>query len=111
MFHHLTTEQKLAALVGVQRVLRPGGSLHVLDFGEANTGLHGRLARLFHHGEEIEDHVEGRMLGLMREGGFPDVEELSRHRTMFGSLSHYRARSAGQGRLCVSVLCASIRHR
>ena len=32
-------------------------------------------------------------------------------RTRAARRDHYRARSAGQGRLCVSVLCASIRHR
>jgi ubiquinone/menaquinone biosynthesis C-methylase UbiE len=91
MFHHLTTDQKLATLRGVHRVLRPGGSLHVLDFGEAHGGLHGLIAHLFHRGEEIQDHLEGRIPSLLRGGGFANVEEVSRHGTMFGSISYYRA--------------------
>jgi SAM-dependent methyltransferase len=92
MFHHLMPDQKHAALRCVHRVLRPGGSLHLLDFGEADSGLHGLIAHLFHRGEEIESHLEGRIPGLMRESGFADVVEVSRHGTMFGSMSYYRAR-------------------
>jgi ubiquinone/menaquinone biosynthesis C-methylase UbiE len=33
MFHHLKAEEKAATLREVRRVLRPGGSLHLLDFG------------------------------------------------------------------------------
>jgi ubiquinone/menaquinone biosynthesis C-methylase UbiE len=94
MFHHLTPDQKLAALRCVHRVLRPGGPLHLLDFGEADSSLHGLLAHVFHRGEEIEGHLEGRIPGLMREGGFADIAEVSRHGTMFGSMSYYRARRA-----------------
>ncbi|MBW2288802.1 MAG: class I SAM-dependent methyltransferase [Deltaproteobacteria bacterium] len=94
MFHHLTPDQKIATLIGVHRVLRPGGSFHLLDFGEATSGLHGLIAHLFHRGEEIEDHLEGRIPAMIRAGGFADVEEVSRHGTMFGSISYYRARRA-----------------
>jgi SAM-dependent methyltransferase len=92
MFHHLTPDQKLATLRGVRRVLRPGGSLHLLDFGEAQAGLHGLLARLFHHGEEVRDNLEGRIPALMADCGLVDAAEVSRHGTVFGSVSYYRAR-------------------
>ena len=96
MFHHLTPDQKLATLRSVHRVLRPGGFLHLLDFGEARRGSHGLVAHLFHRGEEIREQLEGRIPSLMRAGGFADVEEVSRHRTTFGSISYYRAhRAAG----------------
>ncbi len=94
MFHHLTPDQKLAALRCVHRVLRPGGTLHLLDFGEADSGLHGLIAHLFHRGEEIEGHLEGLIPSLMRDAGFADVDEVSRHGSMFGSMSYYRARRA-----------------
>jgi cyclopropane fatty-acyl-phospholipid synthase-like methyltransferase len=94
MFHHLSPEQKRATLRGVHRVLRPGGFLHVLDFGQADGGLHGLIARLIHHGEEIDDNLADRIPTWMLEAGFTDVEESSRRRTAFGSMSHYRARRA-----------------
>jgi len=96
MFHHLTPDQKFAALLDVRRVLRPGGSLHVLDFGETDSGLHSLLAHLFHRGEEIRDNLEGRIPALMRETGLEDVDEVSRHAAMFGSVSYYRARRAAE---------------
>jgi len=40
MFHHLQRREKEATLRDVRRVLKPGGSLHLVDFGGADaTGL------------------------------------------------------------------------
>lgn len=46
MFHHLEADRRLATLQEVARVLRPGGSLHLLDFGGSQDDLHGVAARL-----------------------------------------------------------------
>ena len=84
----------LLRLFGRDALLRPGGTLHLLDFGEADSGLHGLIAYLFHRGEEIEGHLEGRIPSLMRDAGFADVAEVSRHGSIFGSMSYYRAHRA-----------------
>jgi SAM-dependent methyltransferase len=39
VFHHLNAENKRWALQEVFRVLRPGGELHVADFGRPHNGL------------------------------------------------------------------------
>lgn len=38
-FHHLTTNQKREALEEICRVLRPGGTLHVADWGKPSNFL------------------------------------------------------------------------
>lgn len=91
MFHHLSRDEKLATLSDVRRVLRPGGSLHLLDFGRPGEGMHGLLARLIHRAEHMEDNLEGRIPAFMGEVGLKDPEEISHRNTIFGSISYYRA--------------------
>jgi ubiquinone/menaquinone biosynthesis C-methylase UbiE len=45
MFHHLPQETKLPTLLEVHRVLKPGGSLHLLDFEQEGKHSHNPLAR------------------------------------------------------------------
>ena len=49
MFHHLAADSRQRALAEVRRVLRPGGSLHLLDFGGTRNRSDGFLARMAHH--------------------------------------------------------------
>ena len=94
VLHHLTREQKLRTLREVARVLAPGGSLHVVDFGKPSTAFGGQLLRLFERGENVRDNLEGRLVEFMREAGFRDAAEAGRHRTPLASLSFYRGRKA-----------------
>jgi hypothetical protein len=41
--------------------------------------------------ETTEDSVRGRLPSLMREAGFTEVAETHRERTVFGTLSLFRA--------------------
>jgi 1-acyl-sn-glycerol-3-phosphate acyltransferase len=43
VFHHLTTTEKEAAFAGLRALLRPGGELHIADFGQPHT-LYTQLA-------------------------------------------------------------------
>ena len=92
VFHHLTTDEKRAALAQARRLLAPGGELHVADWGEARSVV-SRLAFLpvqFLDGfETTRDNVRGRLVPLMEEQGFA-VTETRRLATVFGTLSLYR---------------------
>jgi ubiquinone/menaquinone biosynthesis C-methylase UbiE len=86
MFHHLDLPTKEATLREVGRVLVPGGSLHLVDFGGP-----ARLTRLFHLSRQLRDNAEDRVLTLMCEAGLGNAEVVQ-HR-LLGGITQYRARA------------------
>jgi ubiquinone/menaquinone biosynthesis C-methylase UbiE len=82
MFHHLPAEQKLRAFRETNRVLKPGGSFHMLDFRNAKSHNHGFLAPLLHSGHVLSDNTDERILALMNEAGLTGSRVVS-HGTMF----------------------------
>ena len=93
-FHHLSWEDKQATAAEVYRVLRPGGELHVADWGLAKGSL-ARTAfltiQLLDGFVNTQDNVNGRLESLFQSAGFTKVSELCRFATIFGILSLYRA--------------------
>ncbi len=93
-FHHLKHDDKLRTLRRVRDWLRPGGELHVADWGRAQDPLM-RLAflpvQVLDGFETTTDSVRGRLVAMMRESGFEEVTETRRERTLLGTLSLYRA--------------------
>ena len=91
MFHHLGRAEKSRTLHAVARVLRPGGSLHVLDFQGGHTPSDGFFARLLHRSEHLRDNSPDTILALMRDAGFVDPGEVAQRPSLFGRMSYYRA--------------------
>lgn len=90
MFHHLDASARPATLAEVRRVLRPGGSLHLLDFGSSGAPTRGIVARLLHSTEHLRDSFDGRIGALMGEAGFQQPSQLSQRSTWLGPVAHYR---------------------
>jgi ubiquinone/menaquinone biosynthesis C-methylase UbiE len=93
-FHHLTQENKDRTLNEVARILRPGGELHVADFGKPQNALMRVVAlpwQVFDGWRTTADNVQGRMPSIFRAAGFQEVCETARYMTLFGTLSLYRA--------------------
>ncbi len=91
MFHHLMPNEKSATLGEIRRVLRTGGSLHLLDFAPADGTPTGAVGHLLHRAGHVADRIEGRMTSLMGEAGFVDAREVARGKTLFGPIAYYRA--------------------
>jgi ubiquinone/menaquinone biosynthesis C-methylase UbiE len=91
VLHHLASEQKLDAMREIRRVLRPGGSLHLLDFMQPDPNKAGFLARHLHAGEHLRENTTERIFGLLHGAGFVDVRELAQRTLLLGPVAYYRA--------------------
>ncbi len=90
MFHHLTTQDKQRAINEVYRVLRPGGSFLVVDYGPPR-GLWARLVSpLMARVEEVSDNHKGLLLTMLRHAGFEVITGTPNFANLFGTLYLYQ---------------------
>jgi ubiquinone/menaquinone biosynthesis C-methylase UbiE len=94
-FHHLKPDAKARTAREVARVLRPGGELHVADFGPAADPLQAAalaIVRRVDGEEETRDNLSGRLPDIFRAGGLADARVHGRLRTLSGTLEFLSAR-------------------
>lgn len=94
LLHHLDLEGKLQALREACRVLRPGGRLHVADWGRAHDPVMRTaffVLQLIDGFDGTRDHAAGRLPAIVRDGGFATVQTRKRLRTTWGSLELLQA--------------------
>ncbi len=94
LFHHLTTKKKLETLAEIKRVLKPSGELHIADWGKAqNILMRGAFlfVQLLDGFSTTSESVQGKLLDYMKQAGFENAGETKRFKTIFGTLSLYRA--------------------
>lgn len=94
LFHHLSWEAKKRTGLELFRILKPGGALHVADWGPANNALMRSMflfIQLLDGLANTQDNVSGRLVTLLQQCGFVEVEGLQSWNTVFGTIVLYRA--------------------
>lgn len=97
VLHHLLPEQKRQAMAEARRILKPGGSFQIADWGSPHDPL---MSAVFLVSQTIDgfdrtaDHRAGRLPEFLSEAGFEDVECYERLRTWAGSLDLLATRPA-----------------
>jgi ubiquinone/menaquinone biosynthesis C-methylase UbiE len=91
MFHHLDPAGRRRALCEVTRTLRPGGSLHLVDFGGTKHPSDGLIARLAHRNKQLRDNFGDRIPTLMSEAGLAESIETGHRVTRVGRYTFWIA--------------------
>jgi len=92
MFHHLNRQERENMLREVLRVLKPAGSLHLVDF-IVDGAAPGFFDRLFRSHALMKDNSDERILELMSDAGFTNPMKLTERKMVFGlfRIAHYEA--------------------
>jgi ubiquinone/menaquinone biosynthesis C-methylase UbiE len=95
LLHHLTDEAKAAALAELVRVLQPGGTLHVADWGPpagpaAAAGA--RALQLFDGAAGPQSMLAGELSLMLAAAGFGGARRRGTLRTVWGTLELWSAR-------------------
>ena len=89
MIHHLKTPDKWQTAREVYRVLKPGGQLHLIDFGKPVT-LYGKLlGPCLHNCEEANDNIDGKLPEIFGAPGLK-TEVVGSFWTFFGDQAFLR---------------------
>lgn len=89
VLHHLDADGKAAALGEARRVLRPGGMLHVADWGppqDPAMRVAFTVLQLVDGFATTRDHAAGNLPGFVERAGFAPAPAFATLRTAFGSL-------------------------
>ncbi|MEO6473395.1 MAG: class I SAM-dependent methyltransferase [Aeromicrobium sp.] len=94
VMHHLPRDTKVASLDEMARILRPGGTLLIADWGKP----HGPVTRAAFFGLQLldgfattADNVNGMLPGFIVEAGFVGLQRIERIRTVAGSFEILQA--------------------
>lgn len=92
MYHHLPSNEKEETLREIRRVLKPGGTLHLLDFRGPESAT-GSLSLWFHSHHNLKDNSEKRILTSMAKAGLADLRTVGYGTVLFGfgHVAYYQA--------------------
>ncbi len=93
-FHHLTPGEKSATLAEVRRVLKPGGELHIADWGKPTNLLMRTvflMVQMLDGFETTNDSVRGRLPEMIGAAGLTDARQTAAINTPLGTMALYQA--------------------
>jgi ubiquinone/menaquinone biosynthesis C-methylase UbiE len=91
MLHHLDDDVKAGAAAEIHRVLRPGGTLHIVDIGGHTTAHDGLAARWMKDSPHAAGNRGDAIPRLLTDAGFDCAEVDTRRNRFIGQLTFYRA--------------------
>lgn len=95
VFHHLSTSAKRNILSQLYRITKPGGELHIADFGKPKsfyTKAAFGLLRRFDGVENASVNAKGLLPHFIKSGGFKEVQITQSFNTAFGTVDLIKAR-------------------
>jgi ubiquinone/menaquinone biosynthesis C-methylase UbiE len=95
MIHHLKTPHKIQTAQEVYRVLKPGGQLHIIDFGKPVSWYGKILGPFLHKFEEANDNIEGTLPEIFGAPGLK-TQVTGNFWTFFGDLAFLRGEKPGK---------------
>lgn len=93
-FHHLDRNGKQGTLSEIRRVLKPGGELHIADWGRpANALMRGLFffIQMLDGFETTRDNVKRQLPAYLANAGLTAVSQQGQLNTIFGTLGFYSA--------------------
>lgn len=94
VFHHLPTAKKRSILSQLYKLVKPGGQLHIADFGKPKnfyTRTAFSLWRKFDGLENTQVNAEGHLPTFIKGGGFSEVNVMQSFNTAFGTVDLIKA--------------------
>lgn len=92
LFHHLTTKDKILTAKEMYRILKPGGELHVADFGMPRNALMACIGRITRRFEGMDDNIQGLLPHVVYAADFKQIETTMELVTILGTISLLRAK-------------------
>jgi ubiquinone/menaquinone biosynthesis C-methylase UbiE len=86
MFHHLSREEKERTLGEVRRVLKGGGSFHLLDFAGPADVAGARRTRGLHAHARLHDNDASTVIALLSAAGMQDAALAAERTLLFGAI-------------------------
>ena len=91
-FHHLSRKNKARTAVEIHRVLKPGGAMHVADWGKPDNLIMGMLyyaIQVLDGFENTNNNRRGLLPAIFENAGFADVSLRQTISTVFGTMALY----------------------